>query len=218
MKVQFISICLELLMLSLLTKTSVAFVPAVILVNLPDYLSSGDYMTEGQGDNRPTENTTDGKTKKQKTGKTIHIQTRLHCGVHRAYEMFTVNEYLEKWLAPIADVEPWVGGKYEHFFDPSNRACENTAGCVITALVENILIAFEWKGPTEFEHFMNRSDPLTNVTVFFIPAGDGVDMTTDVHLLHAGWGSSVEWDDARDWFETAWRLALNRLRIQLDQR
>lgn len=53
--------------------------------------------------------------------KVIHHSVRLACGCQKAFEMFTVNECLQKWLTEKADVEPKVGGKYELFWNPKDR-------------------------------------------------------------------------------------------------
>jgi uncharacterized protein YndB with AHSA1/START domain len=125
--------------------------------------------------------------------------------------MFTVNEMLESWLTVIADVEARPGGKYELFWDPENRENNSTIGCRITALEKDKFIAFEWKGPTQFKHFMNNVVPLTHVLVFFIPCTEGSEHGTEVHLIHTGWGKSDEWEQARTWFAKAWQAAFDRL-------
>jgi len=47
--------------------------------------------------------------------KIIFRSARLKCHLNKAFEMFTVNEHLEKWLTKVADVEPKMGGKYDLF-------------------------------------------------------------------------------------------------------
>jgi uncharacterized protein YndB with AHSA1/START domain len=131
----------------------------------------------------------------------------LGCNPHRAFELFTVNKHLEKWLAKLADVESRVGGKYELFWNPQDRVNDSTMGCKILAIAPNRFLCFEWKGPKQFRHLMNKVRPLTNVVVFFIPNQEG----TDVHLLHTGWRDSAEWKEARQWFDKAWAMALSEL-------
>lgn len=143
--------------------------------------------------------------------KILNLSVRLRCDTGRAFSMFTVNEMLQSWLTVIADVEPRVGGKYELFWDRGDRENNSTAGCRITAIEENKFIAFEWKGPSQFKHFMNNVIPLTHVVVFFIPQIEGNIPYTEVHLIHSGWGGSVEWEEARKWFEQAWKGAFVRL-------
>lgn len=57
--------------------------------------------------------------------------------------MFTVNSEKQSWLAESADVELYVGGKYELFWDANNRCINSTIGCKITAIEDNKLLCFE---------------------------------------------------------------------------
>jgi hypothetical protein len=62
----------------------------------------------------------------------IHKSVRLHCDPKQAFEMFTVNKHLESWLTTKAEVEPNLGGKYELFWNPTDRENDSTVGCRIT--------------------------------------------------------------------------------------
>ena len=137
----------------------------------------------------------------------VQHSVRLMCDTKKAYEMYTVNERLQAWLTEIAEVEPRPGGKYELFWDPDNRDNNSTIGCRITAMEKEKFLAFEWKGPTQFKHFMNEVRPLTNVVIFFIPYPEG----TEVHLLHTSWRDTPEWEEARQWFDKAWAMVLSEL-------
>ena len=141
----------------------------------------------------------------------ITRSARLHCNTHRAFEMFTLNQHLESWLTNIADVEPVVRGKYELFWDPDNKTHNSTLDCKITAIEQDKYLCFEWKGPTDFDDFMNNADPLTHVVVFFVPCDEVLTPCTDVYLIHSGWGSSPEWERARQYFVRAWDVAFDQL-------
>ncbi len=143
--------------------------------------------------------------------KVIYRSCKLPCDAARAFEMFTSSEMLEKWLTVKADVEPRVGGKYELFWNPAEPEFDSTVGCRITALEPSKLLAFEWKGPKQYSDFMNECDPLTHVTVAFIPAEEGGKAYTEVHLVHAGWRGTPEWEEAREWFVRNWEGALAEL-------
>jgi uncharacterized protein YndB with AHSA1/START domain len=145
--------------------------------------------------------------------KIIYHSTKLKCDAQKAFEMFTVNKHLEKWLANVADVEPEVGGKYELFWNPADRENDSTIGCKILALQPNKFLSFEWKGPKQFKHFMNERRPLTNVAVIFFPSKKG----TEIHLLHTGWEATREWEEARQWFDKAWLTALTELQKYVDK-
>lgn len=145
--------------------------------------------------------------------KIIYQKTILKCNPEKAFEFFTVNEHLEKWLTTKADVEPKVGGKYELFWNPTDKENDSTVGCKILAIAPNKFLCFEWKGPKQFKHFMNQARPLTNVAVFFVPVQGG----TEIHLLHTGWRATAEWEEARQWFDEAWTTALSELEKQINQ-
>ncbi|MFT4147005.1 MAG: SRPBCC domain-containing protein [Mobilitalea sp.] len=141
----------------------------------------------------------------------IHCKVRLNCSRQQSFEMFTKNSNIQLWLADSADIEPYVGGKYELFWDIDNKKINSTIGCKITALESNKLLCFEWKGPEQFSHFMNIAEPLTHVTVLFIPDYEN-DNLTEIHLIHTGWKSDENWEKARIWFEYVWINALENLK------
>ncbi|MDH4209461.1 MAG: SRPBCC domain-containing protein [Anaerolineae bacterium] len=146
----------------------------------------------------------------------IHQRALLRCDVRRAFEMFTVNEAVQSWLAPQAEIEPRQGGKYELFWDVEKREDDSTIGCKVTAIEQDRFLSFEWKGPTQYRHFMNDADPLTHVVVFFVPSMEASPPETEVFLFHTGWRSSGEWEEARQWFDRAWRVALEQLEHQVN--
>lgn len=137
----------------------------------------------------------------------IYHSISLKCDPQKAFEMFTINKHLEKWLTQEADVEPKVGGKYELFWNPKDKENDSTIGCKIVALSANRFLSFEWKGPRQFKQFMNEVRPLTNVVISFIPYSEG----TEVHLLHTGWRDTPESEEARQFFDKAWAVSLSEL-------
>ncbi len=145
--------------------------------------------------------------------KIVHHSVRLHCNARRAFEMFTVNHLLESWLVNVAEVEPVVGGKYELFWEPEDRENNSTIGCRVTAIEPDKFISFEWRSPKQYKHFANNADPLTHAVVFFVLAG----VNTEIHLIHSGWRSSAEWEEARQWQDRAWGVAFKELERQVNE-
>jgi uncharacterized protein YndB with AHSA1/START domain len=150
--------------------------------------------------------------------KVIRRSIRLKCTPHKAFEMFTLNEHLDKWLTQVADVQPKKGGKYELFWNPEDKENDSTIGCKVLALHPGSFLVFEWKGPKQFKHFMNNADPLTQVVVLFTSLKKGTKLCTGVNLIHSGWRSSAEWEEARQWFERAWANALSELEKYVESR
>ncbi|HEX9795904.1 MAG TPA: SRPBCC domain-containing protein [Anaerolineales bacterium] len=139
----------------------------------------------------------------------VILQTiEVHCSPQTAFDHFTQQDLLETFFCVEAEVEAVVGGKYELAWDPPNKPDSATIGCRITALAEPSLLAFDWKGPPQFEATMNVAEPLTHVVVSFYPlAGD----RTRVLIVHSGWRPGEEWQQARDYFDRAWQIVLEAL-------
>ncbi|MFW9999441.1 MAG: SRPBCC domain-containing protein [Candidatus Hodarchaeota archaeon] len=137
----------------------------------------------------------------------ILIKEEIDCDIETAFTMFIDNNYLENWLTVKADVNPEVGGKYELFWVPEDRKSNSTIGCRITGIDRNKFISFNWKGPTDFESFMNSADPLTHIIVFLFQ-NDSNSNKTFIYLFHTGWRNGSEWNKARNYFQNAWSKAL----------
>ncbi|MCS6804695.1 MAG: SRPBCC domain-containing protein [Blastocatellia bacterium] len=139
--------------------------------------------------------------------KVIHLSVFVPKSPDEAFRYFTSNALLQQWLTVVADVEPRVGGKYELFWQPDDRENNSTIGCRITAITPGQVLAFQWRSPQQFKSFANAADPLTHVVVIVVPEGTGA----RIHLVHSGWRSSPEWEEARAWQEKAWAAAFREL-------
>ena len=137
----------------------------------------------------------------------VHRTVTLPCMPRRAFELFTRDDLLCRWLCIEADVEAKEGGRYELFWDPADHTVDSTVGCRITALQRDQFLAFEWKSSRQFAALANAADPLTHVVVFFLPLPAG----TTVHLVHSGWRGTTDWEEARRWQEHAWQVAFDAL-------
>ena len=142
------------------------------------------------------------------TDRIVHVDAVVAVRPAEAFRHFAVASLLQGWLAPLAEVEARVGGKYELFWEPDDRENNSTIGCRVTAVHDDQMIAFQWRSPRQFKSFANGADPLTHVVVTFVPEGDG----TRVHLVHSGWRSGADWEAARVWQERAWTRAFEGLR------
>ena len=141
----------------------------------------------------------------------FHLEVFLPCSPAMAFALFTEEKRLEDWLTAKAHVEPRVGGLFELFWAPDDRENDSTIGCRFTAFEPGKLVAFDWRSPRQFKPFANAVDPLTHVTVFLKPHGEG----TEVHLVHSGWRTAPEWQEACAWQRRAWTMALTGLQESL---
>ncbi len=144
----------------------------------------------------------------------ILIKEKLDCDISTAFNLFTANDLLEGWLTEKAEVDPKVGGNYELFWDPKNKEINSTIGCKITGIETDKFLSFDWKGPIDFQAFMNDADPLTHVIIYF-SQNDNDPYKTTIHLFHTGWRKDPDWQKARNYFEKAWSKALQGLKEKL---
>ena len=144
----------------------------------------------------------------------IHQSVTLPIPPATAFRWFVEKEPLEDFFAVEAEVEARVGGKYELSWDPANKPDNSTVGCCITAMAEPHLLAFDWRGPVEFNETMNAANPLTHVVVSIYPQAGGGSL---VHLVHSGWRPGEDWLAARNYFDRGWRSVLDSLTERADK-
>ncbi len=95
----------------------------------------------------------------------IHVTVALGLPPDAAFEHFTSNDLLERWLTVAANVEDRVGGPYELYWRPDDRENDSTIGCRVTAIAPGRMLAFQWRSPQRFKELANAADPLTHVVV-----------------------------------------------------
>lgn len=137
----------------------------------------------------------------------IHLLISLPKAPETIFPCFTESRLLQSWLTARAEVEPRVNGKYEFYWEPDDPENNSTIGCRITAFDRPQLLAFQWRSPKQYKEFANGADPLTHVVVAFMNEGGG----TQLHLVHTGWRSDPQWEEARKWQERAWIVGLEAL-------
>lgn len=137
----------------------------------------------------------------------VDVTVVVRLSAAEAYRHFTDSALLQRWLAPRAEVDAHVGGRYELFWQPDDPESNSTIGCRITALSPGQLVAFQWRSPVQFKGFVNGADPLTHVVVVFHEEHAG----TTIRLIHSGWRSAAPWEEARLWQDRAWRVAFRSL-------
>jgi len=139
------------------------------------------------------------------------IDEMLDAPVDKVWRAWTDPEAVTRWWALHANIRTEVGGPYELFWEPTHPWEYSTLGCTVTAVEPFRKLAFTWRGPPEYE-VMNRGQPLpTHVTVRFESNGP----KTHLFLAHEGWGLGNEWESARRWQESSWRIAISQLKAFL---
>ncbi len=138
----------------------------------------------------------------------IYKKIELPLNTKSAFEWFVLENKVTRWLCEKATIETKKGGKFELFWDSKNIKFDNTVGCKINIYDYGKVLGFNWKGPRKFNKFMNKIQPLTQVTIFFNSLEKD---KTEIILIHSGWKNTEEWQDALKWFQLAWNESLRQL-------
>ncbi|TVX94036.1 SRPBCC family protein [Paenibacillus agilis] len=144
---------------------------------------------------------------------TITQQIVIQKNQEQVWQAWMEADRLVKWFSPEAEIEATIGGKFELYFDPTNKNSMSTKGCQIVHFEPFKSFTFQWKGPDPFAEVMNQDGHLTEVNVTLQPVTNG----TNVIVIHAGWHNpdSTETQRAIEWHKEAWANMLASLKCYL---
>lgn len=134
--------------------------------------------------------------------------------VARVWHAWTTAEGLE-FVSAESRVELRTGGAYEWFLDlPADSGGRHgSQGSKVLAWLPRRMLAFAWTFPPDIPS-LRAAGETTQVVVLF----DELDRaSTRVRLYVHGWREGPEWDAGWDYFDTAWKLVLDRLRLHFSQ-
>lgn len=134
---------------------------------------------------------------KQKTDQTISLEVTVEASPAEVYRLWTTSEGVKKFIAPAAEIDPVVGGRYQVAFDPASDPdgkAYGTYACKILRLEPNHLVAFEWTFPPLGAELNTQPFPTwVEVRIDPVPGQPGQSV---VHLQHFGFPHSEKWDKA----------------------
>lgn len=124
------------------------------------------------------------------------------------WRSWTTEDGARAFFAPDCRIEARPGGPYELYFQGEAEAGRRgSEGMIVLAVQPERLFSFTWSAPP---HLPEARAQMTHVTVRLDDLGGG---RTRVRLRHDGWGEGGEWDQARAYFERAWKqVVLPRLK------
>ncbi len=129
------------------------------------------------------------------------------------WEAWTTAEGAKTFFASECNVELTVGGPYEMLFDLSAEpGLQGGEGMIILAYQPKQMLSFTWNAPPSLPSVRGQ---MTHVIVRFAAIDDS---QTKVSLRHDGWGDGGEWDQAFEYFTSAWlEVVLPRLQKRFDE-
>lgn len=131
--------------------------------------------------------------------KRIQVKTVVYAPIKKVWEAWTTIEGVKTFFAPAANIELKPMGKYEMLFDPSApKGKQGGEGCVILAHQEEKMLSFTWNQPP---HLTEVRPFYTSIILRFAEVEKE---KTAVVLTHTGWGEGGQWDEAFNYFQSAW--------------
>lgn len=126
--------------------------------------------------------------------------------LNEVWKAWATEEGAKSFFAPDCKIELEPGGAYEMYFALDYPlGLRGGEGCTVMAIETMKMLAFTWNAPPSLPAVRGQ---YTHVVIRFDEVSEG----TRVSLVHDGWGTSSEWDQAFTYFELAWlRVVLPRL-------
>jgi len=129
----------------------------------------------------------------------IQGEVTVEASVDDVWDAWTTEEGVISFFAPGCNLELRVGGLYEILFDPDAKPGQRGAeGMTIMAIQPKSMLAFTWNAPP---HLADVRGQLTHVVVRL---GELAENRTLVSVTHDGWGEGGQWDQAFEYFQSAW--------------
>ena len=136
----------------------------------------------------------------------LNYQLELPAQRDRVWWALTTEEGLANWLCQRAEVQPFVGGRYELFLEErSDQSCEPELRCQVLSIDHPRLLQLAWHGPEAGA----LETSVSEVRVQLFPTLGG----TRLEITHACTDPCYTWDDIRASLERMWIDSLERLQV-----
>jgi len=128
----------------------------------------------------------------------------------RVWWALTTGEGLACWLCRRAEVEPYVGGRFELFLEErAEPLIEPELRCQVLSIDHPRLLQLAWHGPEAGPFESSESE----VRVQLFPTLSG----TRLEITHACTDPCYTWDEIRLSLERMWIDSLERLQVAVQQ-
>ena len=136
--------------------------------------------------------------KNQSGEKVLRLECTLPIGLTEAWKLFTTDEKLAKWIAPLAHIELKSGGYIITNYDKSKSLSDSSSiRLPITSYLDNELLVLKVILNGNFLKSVRDSDDnLQEIIQFFKVDNDHTKIVSSM----TGWGNGADWDKAYDFF------------------
>ncbi|RZK57402.1 MAG: hypothetical protein EOO91_10220 [Pedobacter sp.] len=130
--------------------------------------------------------------------KVLRFECMLPISITEAWKLFTTDEKLKKWIAPLAHIELKSGGYILTNYDKSKSLSDSSSiKLPITSFIDNELLVLKVILNDNFVKAVRDSDKNLQEVIQFIKVGD---KQTKIVSSMIGWGTGPDWDKTYTFF------------------
>ncbi|MCP9768877.1 hypothetical protein EGI22_13225 [Lacihabitans sp. LS3-19] len=136
--------------------------------------------------------------KNQSGEKVLRIECVLPVSLNDAWRLFTTDEKLKKWIAPLAHIELKAGGYIVTNYDESKNLSDSSSiKLPITSFIDKEILVLKVILNDHFVKSVRESDENLQEVIQFIKVDD---KQTKIVSSMIGWGEGTDWDKVYDFF------------------
>ena len=130
--------------------------------------------------------------------KVLRLECVLPVSLTDAWKLFTTDEKLKKWIAPLAHIELKAGGYIITNYDKSKSLSDSSSiKLPITSFIDNELLVLKVILNNNFAKSVLESDANLQEVIQFIKVDE---KHSKIVSSMIGWGIGADWDQAYDFF------------------
>lgn len=136
--------------------------------------------------------------KNQSGEKVLRLECTLPIGLTEAWELFTTDKKLKKWIAPLAHIELKSGGYIITNYDSTKDLSDSSSiKLPILSFVDNELLVLKVNLNNNFKKNVREHDENLQEIIQFKKIDS---KHTKIISSMTGWGDGTEWDKTYDFF------------------
>ncbi len=136
--------------------------------------------------------------KNQAGEKVLRLECTLSIGFTETWKLFTTDEKLQKWIAPLAHIELKSGGYILTNYDKSKSLSDSSSiKLPIISFIDNEILVLKVILNDNFVKIVRESDANLQEVIQFIKVDN---KHTKIVSSMLGWGTGVDWDKTYDFF------------------
>lgn len=137
--------------------------------------------------------------KNQSGEKVLRLEFIIPISVTEAWELFTTDEKLKKWIAPQAHIELKSGGYILTNYDKSKSLSDSSSiKLPIISFIDNEILILKVILNDNFVTSVRESDTNLQEVIQFIKVDNS---HTKIVSSMLGWGTGIDWDTTYNFFE-----------------